>query len=117
MNSTDGSPPAFDPQRAAEEIGISTASYLKLCRTFLETSTRDLELLGEAVANADTKRIEELAHHIKGAARNMDFDGLAGAAETLVTLARAGHTGELERHYEQLQEHFAAVAVSIREKI
>ncbi len=103
----------FNPERSAQEIGISTSSYLRLCRVFLESTRTDLEELRQAVARRDASSAGTVAHHIKGAARNMEFKSVAQTAETLVQVAQAGETETLPRYMERIEEEFGEAAAVI----
>ena len=73
----------MDLKNAADEVGISVEAYKRLCRLFIENTDNDIVKLKEA---CDANRLQEaadIAHHIKGAASNMDFLQLADTAKRL----------------------------------
>ncbi len=67
-------------EHAAESIGISVEVYKRLCRTFIDESEKDLLKLESCINRGRTVEVEETAHHIKGAAINLDFSRLSAAA-------------------------------------
>ncbi|MFP4618251.1 MAG: Hpt domain-containing protein [Spirochaetaceae bacterium] len=96
-------------QQAAEEIGISVEAYRSLCSLFLKTTKNDLQTLYRAVEEEKRETISEQAHHIKGAASNMEFDKLMEEAEKLNKAAADAPVSELKRHAEKINMLFVEI--------
>jgi HPt (histidine-containing phosphotransfer) domain-containing protein len=107
----------FDPAHAAQEIGISTAAYLRLCRLFVQSTRRNLAELKSAAEAADFSAASEKAHEIKGAARNMEFDTLTQIAVMIRRSAERSKTEELGVLISRLQEEFDQLSQMIGEHL
>ncbi|MCQ8182609.1 EAL domain-containing protein [Methylomonas sp. SURF-1] len=70
-----------------EEIG---AAYAKMVRYFLEDAPPQIAQIGQAVRDADLGSLRELAHGLKGAARNLGAEKLAEIARQLEMAAESG---------------------------
>ena len=64
----------------AEELGLEENDALRLVQIFIETTEQDLLLLERAFADQDADQVRKLAHHIKGAARNLELTAITEAA-------------------------------------
>jgi HPt (histidine-containing phosphotransfer) domain-containing protein len=117
MNSKEYAGRQFEPERAAEEIGISPEAYKRLCRLFVDSTRKDLEALRSAVAAGDCATAATTAHHIKGSARNMDFEDLAAIAEEVTRRARSCDLAGMPKQAQQLEEEFASVAAAVEEHL
>jgi len=84
----------IDIQAAADEIGISAEAYRRLCQLFLETMETDTARLREALETEQREEIRSRAHHIKGAAANLEFTVLSLKAEEI---QHAAYDKELEQ--------------------
>jgi len=105
----------IDSAAAAEEIGISEESYKKLCSLFLETMKEDTAGLREALSTERRKDIRSLAHHIKGAAANLDFMTLSIKAEELQKAADDEDMELLRLKADLLLEEYKKIQISIEE--
>lgn len=76
--------------RVAAELGLEPAQAEELLRTLLRVSLEDLEALRLAAAGADAQSVAHLAHHIKGAAANLEVADLRAAAARIEALAERG---------------------------
>jgi HPt (histidine-containing phosphotransfer) domain-containing protein len=74
----------------AEELGLEEEDVRRLIQTFLESTEKDLILLGQAFSEGDAEKLGSLAHHIKGAARSLELNGIAEAALAVENKARSG---------------------------
>jgi HPt (histidine-containing phosphotransfer) domain-containing protein len=80
-----------DPRsRIAEDLGLDLEQADALLRTLLRATREDLEGLRGAVAAQQAGSVASLAHHVKGAAANLEIEELRAAAERLETLGREG---------------------------
>jgi two-component system sensor histidine kinase/response regulator len=60
--------PAVDIARLRTQVGDDPQFMAELCRTFLASSSRLIEELGQAVAAVDREQLKALAHKLKGGA-------------------------------------------------
>ena len=82
----------MDVQALAQSLGLDTDTTRQLLQTFLNATTSDLAALREALATSDATRVAELAHHIKGAAANLELETMRSAALELEMAAKDGRT-------------------------
>jgi HPt (histidine-containing phosphotransfer) domain-containing protein len=80
----------MDIATMAEELGLEVEDVLRLIRTFLDSTEQDLVLLGQAFSDKDAEHLRVTAHHIKGAAGNLEFSEIAEAALAIEEKARCG---------------------------
>src|SRR6056297_3235525 len=102
-------------KNTAEEIGISVEAYKRLCRLFINNTDTDIVKLKTAFDHGRLQEAADIAHHIKGAASNMDFNEMAHTAKSLQlkTLKHPSDNHELIEHYEKL----AAIYQNIKAEI
>ena len=74
-------------QDLADEIGLTVEATKRLLEKFLEVTRQDIEELKIAAGEGDFTRMREIAHHIKGAAVNMNLIELKTAAEKIEAAA------------------------------
>ncbi len=108
---------SMDFRAAADEIGISVEAYTRLCSLFLETTKGDLRALSSAFDNENRDEIESLAHHIKGAASNMEFDDMREEARELQIQAAEAPFSELENLRVRLEKHFSHIETLLGERM
>jgi HPt (histidine-containing phosphotransfer) domain-containing protein len=73
----------MDIKTLAEELGLEEDGVLRLVQTFIKTTEKDLFLLERAFADQDADQVRKLAHHIKGAASNLELTAITEAALTI----------------------------------
>jgi HPt (histidine-containing phosphotransfer) domain-containing protein len=73
-------------EEKAGEIGLDIATTEKLLEKFIEVSGEDIRRLKDAEEESDWFRVREIAHHIKGAAVNLNLTEIAEAGEQLESL-------------------------------
>ncbi len=61
-----------------------------LIETFLRAYPGELEAIGSAIRSADPKRLEVVAHSLKGAAATLGLEGVAETAQRLETMGSSG---------------------------
>jgi len=85
--------------RVAKSLDLEPEQAEGLLRTLLQASREDLESLRRAVAAGQADGVASLAHHIKGAAANLEIEELRAPAARLEALGRqaslAGAEAEL----------------------
>lgn len=80
----------MDITTLAEELGLEEEDVRRLVKTFLETTAQDLLLLDQAFSQRDAEKLRASAHHIKGAAGNLELNVIAEAALAIEEKARSG---------------------------
>jgi len=80
----------MDIKSMAEELGLEAEEMRRLVLTFLESTEQDILLLGQAFAEGDAEKLRAAAHHIKGAAANLELNEIAEAAKGIEDKARSG---------------------------
>jgi HPt (histidine-containing phosphotransfer) domain-containing protein len=79
----------------ADELGLDGEGVLHLVRTFLKSTMQDLCALEQALTDRDAEAAARLAHHIKGAAANLELTVIAEAALAVEKSAAGGNFGGL----------------------
>ncbi len=102
-------------QTAAEEIGISVDAYKRLCTLFIKNTDKDLSQLHTAIENKSMKTAADTAHHIKGAASNMDFSLLAKLAKDLQLRILSGTESQdsLMKYYDNCFNEYKRIKLEI----
>ncbi len=103
----------IDPETAAEEIGISAIAYKKLCALFIGTVDDDTKTLRQAVESGNREEIRSRAHHIKGAAVNLEFTVLARQAGNIQNMALEADFNTIQMELEQLCNEYADIRMGI----
>lgn len=106
-------------KNAAEEIGISVEAYKRLCSLFIENTDKDIVKLKEAFAANRQQEAADIAHHIKGAASNMDFLKMAETAKRLQieALDTAKNTQTLSDEYDKLVALYSNIKSEIEAQL
>jgi len=102
-------------QSSAAEIGISVEAYKRICTLFIENTDKDLLKLKSELEENNIKQSAATAHHIKGAAANMDYEDLASLAKKLQLLLQTGtaEPEELSKQYVQLSQGYQKIKEEI----
>jgi HPt (histidine-containing phosphotransfer) domain-containing protein len=80
----------MDIAALADEFGLEEEDVRRLVKTFLDSTEQDLVLLREAFSERDGEKLRATAHHIKGAAGNLELHEIAEAARKIEEKARTG---------------------------
>ena len=109
----------MDLTTTAREIGISLDSYKRLCKIFIAHTTEDMKELKKAIKEHRLAEAADLAHHIKGAAANMEFNDMADAAKELQlhTLDSSVTLPELLSSYDKLDELYQSIKIEIEAEL
>ncbi|MGC9312349.1 MAG: Hpt domain-containing protein [Sediminispirochaetaceae bacterium] len=107
----------IDIEAAADEIGISVDAYRRLCSLFLETMEKDTMQLREALETEQREEIRSRAHHIKGAAANLEFTVLSLKAEEMQHAADDGEMEQLRSMADSLFEEYNIIKAEFEETI
>jgi len=86
-------------ERLARELELEPATAAALAENFLRATRDDLRKLQAAVLAGDARLVAALAHHVKGAAANLEVESIRSRCESLERQAR---TGDLARAGELL---------------
>ena len=81
---------SYNWEAAAAQIGLAEIDFKRMVEIFIRETEADLKKLQQACDLGDSEETALTAHHIKGAALNMEFDQLAQAAKSLENEARQG---------------------------
>ncbi|MFO7729287.1 MAG: Hpt domain-containing protein [Spirochaetia bacterium] len=102
-------------QSSAAEIGISVEAYKRICALFIENTDKDMLQLKSELDMNDLKKSAATAHHIKGAAANMDYEDLASLAKKLQLQLQTGTAAseELSKQYKQLFQGYQSIKEEI----
>jgi HPt (histidine-containing phosphotransfer) domain-containing protein len=92
----------MDIKNLSEELGLEENDVLRLVRTFIDSTEQDLLLLAQAIADHDADQVRKLAHHIKGAASNLELNDIADATRTIEEKGRS-------KSFEATEPQFAAI--------
>ncbi|MDY7028151.1 MAG: Hpt domain-containing protein [Spirochaetota bacterium] len=107
----------IDIEAAADEIGISVDAYRRLCSLFLETMQKDTARLREALETEQREEILSRAHHIKGAAANLEFTVLSVKAEEMQHAAHGEEMKQLRAMADGLFEEYNIIKAAFEETI
>jgi len=107
----------IDFDYSADEIGISVEAYKKLCALFLTAMEEDTSGLRDALESEDTGEIRRRAHHIKGAAANLEFTVLSLKAEELQNAALKENIELLRSVAENLYTEYRKIKTELKDKL
>ncbi len=105
--------PGIDVANALERLDISREFFDVLLQKFHLNHRRVGDEIDEAFASADLKRVEEIAHLLKGMAGNISANELSAAAERVETAARDQQNDRLPDLLAGLQAALAPVLESV----
>jgi HPt (histidine-containing phosphotransfer) domain-containing protein len=90
----------MDIESMAEDLGLEVEEVHRLVLTFLDSTEQDILLLSRAFSDGDAEKLRSAAHHINGAAANLELYEIAEAAKGIEDRA---HSGILEDPAAQLE--------------
>jgi HPt (histidine-containing phosphotransfer) domain-containing protein len=103
----------MDIERLSRELGFDRETTLRLLDSFVKSTEKDLAQLESAVAAGDAAGAGRAAHHIKGAAANLELAEIAEAAKAVEAAARAGGTAGLGGEAARIRSGFAALKAAL----
>lgn len=106
----------MDIKNLAEELSLEEDDALRLVRTFIETTEQDLLLLEQAIADKDADLVRRLAHHIKGAASNLELSDIAEAMRTIEEKGRSNSVEDTEPEIVAVRSGLDSIRVDIISK-
>jgi HPt (histidine-containing phosphotransfer) domain-containing protein len=103
----------MDVTGLAENLGLDEETTRQLLQTFIKATAGELVKLGQAMAKGETAQVAELAHHIKGAAANLELETMRAAALKLELWAKAGSLESGETVSQTLTAELSALKTAI----
>lgn len=90
-------------------VGESRELAGELAQIFLQELDSRIQEMGSAILEADSTRLQFVAHALRGSAGSMSATQVAGTAGELETMARAGKLGEAAPTFTRLESEIAAL--------
>lgn len=87
----------------ATSLGLEKNEYLELLDIFIESTDSDLTKLEDAVDFGRLKEAIQLAHHIKGAACNLNLEIMIESVTNIEGKVRNGKLGESKELIQSLK--------------
>ena len=84
-------------ERLVRELELEPGTAAALAESFLRATRADLRELQAAARVGDAACLASLAHHVKGAAANLEVEPIRSRAEILEQQARAGELAQAEQ--------------------
>ena len=106
--------PEVDMSALREITGGDAEFERELVETFISSGDKCLAEILTAYSARDFETIGKRAHALKGASANIHASGLAAAASSLESAARANSTGEIDGLVQELTEKLQAVNAELR---
>ena len=106
---------AFDREAALDRFGGDIRLMKDLIVVFLENAPRQLAEIRESIASCDSRRLERVAHTLKGDAGMWETYGVQETAKRLETMARDGDFSETETTCTQLEVELGGLTNALRE--
>jgi len=100
-------------QQLAQKIELQEDECVELLRLFIETSSRDLELLDTAIARGDMKEAWEAAHSLKGSAVSLGLDAFSDSAKNIETEAKHGRISSVSEDIRFLRTQLDEIGASV----
>ena len=111
---TDSGQPEVDMSALRELTGGDMEFERELVETFVSSGDKCLAEILTAYRARDFETIGKRAHALKGASANIHASGLAAAASSLESAARANSTAEIDGLVQELSEKLQAVNAELR---
>ena len=105
----------FDPSQLLNELGEEWELLEEILGIFQESTASDLKLLREAIGSGNSDQAIRRAHKIKGAAANINAEGVRKAACDIETAVRAGSTQETNALMKNLIQEFDTLTQLLRD--
>jgi HPt (histidine-containing phosphotransfer) domain-containing protein len=100
-------------ERLSRDLGFDLETTRGLLSTFVQATESALAGLERAVAAGDAFGAAGAAHHIRGAAANLELVEVVEAAKTVEATARAGVVAGLDRQIAQIRAALAALQAGL----
>jgi len=106
----------MDITNIAEELGLEEEDVRRLVLTFLESTEGDLPQLSRAFAEGDAEKMRAVAHHIKGAAANLELNRIAATAKLVEDKARRGVLEDPAAHVQMIHDRLESIRTQVSAK-
>ena len=106
--------PEVDMSALRELTGGDAEFQRELVQTFISSGDKCLAEILSAYRSRDFETIGKRAHALKGASANIHASGLAAAASSLESAARANSVGEIDGLVQELTEKLHAVNAQLQ---
>ncbi len=103
----------MDLSTLAGDLGLDEEGALHLVRTFLKSTTQDLRALEQALTDRDAEAAARLAHHIKGAATNLELTAIAKAALAVERRTAGGDLGGLGQQVAAMRKELKTIQAEL----
>jgi HPt (histidine-containing phosphotransfer) domain-containing protein len=98
-----------------EMLDLDREMGMEMLDLFYETSIADLARIESGLKGGLARDVAEGAHSIKGAARNLEIDGIYQLAADLETKAQRNQLGDGEPALSLLRDRLALLSAKLRE--
>ena len=89
---------------------------MDLVRIFVKQTKADIQNLETAAAANDLEQVRQWAHHIKGAAANLELTALSEASRSLEMQAKMGIADEIPSALAALSASYASFEAEVTEE-
>ena len=103
----------LDQNAIAELRDLMGEDFDSLIDAFQTDSQSQIEVIGEAVAQADIERVRRQAHGLKGACINLGANDLAEVCERIEAAGRAGDCAAAQGLLPSLSREFDGVRAAL----
>lgn len=103
----------MDLARLSRQLGFDPDTTRSLVSTFVQATEEDLTGLERAVAAGDATGAGRAAHHVKGAAANLELTDIIEAAESVEAAARAGSLAGVRPQLARIRAALAALRAGL----
>ncbi len=104
----------MDIARLSRQLGLEAEATRSLVAAFVRTTQDDLAALERAVAAGDPGGAGRCAHHIKGAAANLELEEVAEAAKSVEAAAGSGSVAGVEPQLARIRAALAALRAGLQ---
>ena len=103
----------MDIARLSQDLGFDAETTRGLLASFVASAERDLAGLERALAAGDAAGAGAAAHHIRGAAANLEIAEIAEAARSVEAATRTGAVTGLDPQVLRIRTTLAAVRAGL----
>ena len=116
-NTTPANVIPWDMGKTLESLGGDEELLHEVIEIFLEEAPKHMATLGHAIAEGDTKAIEQAAHTLKGELGYLGISGLSRKARELEEIDQTPDLHAAETIYKEFEAELSSVLTSIRRTI
>ena len=103
----------MDLQELAVNIGIDVETLKKILERFIKQTPGDIAQLEKGISDRDAEAVRTSAHHIKGAALNLELIAISDSALQLELMAKKSDWPGIQQLFTELQTAFKKEEVNI----